>query len=217
MRDYFGSECQSKVLNSTIFKNSAILTQEQSLILIQNITTLFPNDTVYSLIYQATRNGFSISDFHSKCDGIEYTLTIIRTTNSYVFGGFTSRDWSSQQGQFESDSNAFLFSLVNPFNNLPIKMNIDLPDFAIRSDESLITFGYEIILNDNSNREISFGWPSSVNSFKLASFLNGTGSLLIGGSTGFYSSEIEVYSLNLNRNFIFFLSSSLSCKFFILF
>jgi hypothetical protein len=90
---------------------------------IENITKgVFPSDTKYTLIYQATKHGFLISDFHSKCDGILNTLMIIKTSDSYVFGGFTTKDWSQVSG-FQADSNAFIFSLINPFNR-SVKMNI---------------------------------------------------------------------------------------------
>ncbi len=168
--------------------------------MLHNLTN-FPSSTVYTLIYQATKNGFSINDLHSKCDGILNTLMIIKTTDSYVFGGFTTQDWSAQLGSFQSDSNAFLFSIINPFNQ-SVKLSISLPDFAIVSDKSEILFGYEIVLNDNSNENISYGWTSNINSYSLPSFVNDTGSLLIGGNPYFFSSEIEVYSLNLNRKII---------------
>jgi len=43
-------------------------------------------------------------------------------SDSYVFGGFTTKDWSQVSG-FQADSNAFIFSLINPFNR-SVKMNI---------------------------------------------------------------------------------------------
>ena len=39
------------------------------------------------LIYRASRDGFGADEFHSKCDGKRDTLSIIQTTNGYVFGG----------------------------------------------------------------------------------------------------------------------------------
>ncbi len=202
LNGYFGSYCQSSVLNSTIHKNSTILTQENSLILVENITnTVFPSDTTYTLIYQATRNGFSTSNFHAKCDGILNTLIIVKTSESYVFGGFTTQDWSidkNEESSFQSDSNAFLFSLVNPFG-VASKMRIDVSDVAIRSDETSINFGYEIAINDNSEKVLSYAWMDSLTSYRLPYFLNGTGSLLVGGKTSFFAHEIEAYSLNINR------------------
>ena len=39
-------------------------------------------------IYQATINGESSSKFHSKCDGISNTITLIKSAGNRRFGGF---------------------------------------------------------------------------------------------------------------------------------
>ena len=40
-------------------------------------------------MYQASRDGFGASDFHSKCNGITGTLVVVKDTNSNIFGGYT--------------------------------------------------------------------------------------------------------------------------------
>jgi hypothetical protein len=47
------------------------------------------NITKNQLLYQASRDGFGASDFHSKCNGITGTLVVVKDTNSNIFGGFT--------------------------------------------------------------------------------------------------------------------------------
>ena len=44
----------------------------------------------FYLIYQATSDGFQASNFHAKADGIANTLTIVKTTNENIFGGYTA-------------------------------------------------------------------------------------------------------------------------------
>ncbi len=39
-------------------------------------------------------------------------MTVIKTTNGYVFGGFTEQAWHSNGGWIK-DPNAFIFSLIN--------------------------------------------------------------------------------------------------------
>lgn len=46
-----------------------------------------------SLIYRASRNGWAAANFHSCCDRKRPTVTIIRSTNSYIFGGYTEQQW----------------------------------------------------------------------------------------------------------------------------
>jgi hypothetical protein len=65
-----------------------------------------------TLIYKATRDGFSASSFHAKCDGKARTYTIIKSNSNSVFGGFTAVKWaSSGDYSFTVDGYAFFFSL----------------------------------------------------------------------------------------------------------
>ncbi|KAL9963147.1 hypothetical protein ACROYT_G032322 [Oculina patagonica] len=71
--------------------------------------------------YQATVNGWSSYTFHSCCDGLGPTVTIIRV-GKYIFGGYTSLSWSYSCG-YRYDSAAFLFSLVNKPGWKPLKLD----------------------------------------------------------------------------------------------
>jgi len=62
------------------------------------------------LLYQASKDGDSSSNFHTRCDGEGPTVTIIETTSGNVFGGYTAASWSSSSG-YGVDSSAFLFRL----------------------------------------------------------------------------------------------------------
>jgi len=85
---YIGQNCEIKKveLHSEIFNYDEFEEFKRSLDLtnIQN----------WSLIYQASIDGFDASSFHSKCDRALNTLIVIKTTNSYIFGGYTEADWS---------------------------------------------------------------------------------------------------------------------------
>ena len=108
----------------------------------------------FTLIYQATVDGFQASNFHAKADGIPNTITVIQTTNGNIFGGYTAASWSLNVG-YIADSTAFLFSLVNP-QNAPYKIMIPgtYVPFAICSQLSYgPTFGngHDLCIADNSN------------------------------------------------------------------
>jgi hypothetical protein len=49
----------------------------------------------WTLLYRGTEHGFRVSHFHNKCDGKPNTVTIILTTNGFIFGGFTPVAWNS--------------------------------------------------------------------------------------------------------------------------
>ncbi len=72
----------------------------------------FPSAKQWKLQYRATRDGFTAQNFHTKCDTVANTLTIIESTNGNIFGGFTEKAWDSY-GQWYLDPKAFIFSLVN--------------------------------------------------------------------------------------------------------
>ena len=69
-------------------------------------------DQKWKLVYRASRDGFAAKDFHSKCDDVLNTLTIIKTTNSSIFGGFKLRP-IFRENTFIHDPFAVVFSLAN--------------------------------------------------------------------------------------------------------
>jgi hypothetical protein len=78
----------------------------------------------WRLIYRGTRDGFEAHEFHTKCDDLKNTLCIFKSQKfGYIFGGYTEVTWSSlsQQAEWKSDPNAFIFSLTNK-ENKPVKM-----------------------------------------------------------------------------------------------
>ena len=61
-------------------------------------------------IYQASIEGGDSSIFHSKCDNIPNTLTLIFSEKGRIFGGFTSETWDIS-GKYKDDKKSFLFSI----------------------------------------------------------------------------------------------------------
>ena len=61
-----------------------------------------------SLLYRGSRDGFKASDFHRLCDNKGETLVIIKSTDNYIFGGYTSINWESTEwnGQCGEKNNA---------------------------------------------------------------------------------------------------------------
>lgn len=147
------------------------------------------------LLYRGSRDGFGSSDFHSKCDGHSNTITMIETTKGYVFGGYTSVSWSSKEVYF-SDSNAFLFSLVNKFNHpflckvLDEAYSIDCssdygPDYGPDFGES------DIHITNNSN--ISNDSSGIFRSYSKPADLNAPNGIYFTDEKNFQVKEIEVF------------------------
>ena len=63
-------------------------------------------------LYQASIDGDSPADFHSRCDNIPNTLVLIQSGENRKFGGFTTAKWSSPSNTGGNDDPyAFLFSI----------------------------------------------------------------------------------------------------------
>ena len=153
------------------------------------------------LLYQASRDGFDNKIFHSKCDGIGRTLTVIKSQNSNIFGGYTSADWSGKG--FKYDSTAFLFSLVNKYN-VAVKMNVTISKYAIFTDPD-----YSIMFGGGFDLYCYYKQYCSCflgHSYQLPSFLtygSYDANTFLGGIQDFEALEIEVWiDGNIKNKFI---------------
>jgi len=73
-------------------------------------------------LYSASTDGNTSMAFHKKCDGKGATITVVESRTGKVFGGFSSRPWSSRKGFFSADS-AWLFKCHE--NGLGERININ--------------------------------------------------------------------------------------------
>jgi hypothetical protein len=121
MHEKFNFDINSYFIYENGLTDSTILTPYQTVDLYELCE--FYHKKSFKLLYRATRDGFSSQAFHSKCDKIPKTLTIIKVKDEpYIFGGYTKATWDGDG--YKQDRNAFLFSLVN-HDNKPIRMEIN--------------------------------------------------------------------------------------------
>lgn len=52
------------------------------------------------LLYRASENGYTASNFHSKCDKIPNTLVLVRTEFGKTIGGFTQYNWNAVSNSY---------------------------------------------------------------------------------------------------------------------
>lgn len=65
-----------------------------------------------SLIFRASRDGWSPIDFHNFCDSEGPTIVLFKSSTGKVSGGFTEISWGSVGGYVQKeDPNAFVFSM----------------------------------------------------------------------------------------------------------
>jgi len=176
----------------------------------KNLKTLLnlPQNKSWYLLFQASFDGFNVSSFHSKCDGILGTLVLIKSENSNIFGGYTEADWKIDYSN-KYDAKAFLFSLINSYN-IPVKMTISSPWNAIYSNS--IPSSTPILFGNNGNSDLSIdidyalGFSYLGNSYRVPSFLSTDPSEInsfLGGSQYFKISEIEVFSVQVDCKSIY--------------
>ena len=137
--------------------------------------------------------------FHRLCNGRANTLTIVKSTTGYIFGGYTSIAWSSV-GEFRSDSTAFLFTLTNPTNK-PMKLNIKTGQeqkavWHRSRDGPVFGDGYDLFVYDESNTNLN-NWVYSL-SYDAPNGQTGEagGKFIHGGSTNYFQTvEVEVFQV----------------------
>ena len=111
----------------TTFIEKSVIMNEDELNFIKTTMKYRINKEIKELkkLYQAKVDGDSAQMFHSKCDGIQNTLVIIKSAGNRRFGGFTTKKWCTSKenyyGNYGLDKNAFLFSLDNQKKFFPYK------------------------------------------------------------------------------------------------
>jgi hypothetical protein len=95
------------------------------------IFSMFRRKT-FRLLYRGSRDGFQASDFHRLCNGHPNTLTLVRSSNDSVFGGYSPVAWTSRNNYgHDQDLKSFLFTLRNPHNLPPQMFALTKREYAI--------------------------------------------------------------------------------------
>ena len=51
------------------------------------------NDYKWKLLYRASEHEYSAESFHEYCDDKGPTLIVIKSSEGYIFGGYTTQSW----------------------------------------------------------------------------------------------------------------------------
>lgn len=76
------------------------------------------------LVYRASRDGWLASDFHRCSDGHRATVTVVKSSGGFIFGGYADAPWHSANAPIASPGGAFLFSLHGYAKLPPTKMRL---------------------------------------------------------------------------------------------
>ena len=157
------------------------------------------NGKKWSLLYQGSRDGFRSCNFHYHCLDKSNTLTIVKSTNGNIFGGFASVKWIFEVQIWQYDQNAFIFSLVNK-ENRPL-----LFEHSSSDDHSICSYirfgpifgsGNDMVIVDNSNANTdSFSSLGATYTHPDYPFGSERAKTILAGSVFFQVQEIEVFQL----------------------
>jgi hypothetical protein len=123
----------------------------------------------FQRIYDAGTDGWNPKDFHRCCDKKGWTLTIVETTNDFIFGGFTTAEWETPEYGVirKPDPHSFLFS-VNEGSKYPITSG-DRWGIICCSGACAVfgAFGNEIRIYSDSNNNTDSCCRANGDSFEL--------------------------------------------------
>jgi len=172
---------------STVSIDSKIIKGEQARMLKKWITN---GSAKFKLVYRGSRDGFTASAFHSKCDKIKPSVTLIQSnTNNKIFGGFTDSDWTATNN-YKNSTNAFVFSITEK-EKFFLKPN--MAQYSTYSNQAyLVGFGggMDFYLCDNCNSA-----STSYSNFGHSYDNRGKAKEFLAGAYNFSVKEVEVYQV----------------------
>jgi len=138
------------------------------------------------------RDGFASGDFHKQCDNKGSTLTLIRSKDGHLFGGYSVLPWDSSY-DLKQHAEGFIFTLSNPHNIPPTKYSRNLQNtYSIHCHQSfgpIFGAGYDII--------VDYTYQNNRNYTHFTSYTDttGKGDNTFTGARYFTTTEIEVFSV----------------------
>ncbi|XP_077081868.1 interferon-induced protein 44-like [Siphateles boraxobius] len=111
------------------------LTEEQ-----RNLLCALLGNVELTLLYKASIHGYNASAFHQRCDRQGPTLLVAYNRSGYIFGGYTSVDYT-QSGRQITDEEAFLFNLQG---KIPVCIKVNSGCNARLDDGRAPNFGQQL-------------------------------------------------------------------------
>ena len=121
------------VVQPALLKDCTLLTANQQSSLSKWLATDVKLKSPWKLSYQGSRDGFGSDKFHSLCDIKGESVTIIKSSDGFVFGGYSSASWDTQNKhrQWENAPDSFIFTISNPHGIQPTQYSLIQPQYAI--------------------------------------------------------------------------------------
>jgi len=157
-------------------------------------TEWLPGKT-FELLFRSSRDGPSAASFHAACDREGPTVTLIKSSGGYVFGGYAGVPWSSPAGYigtFHVCPSAFLFTVTNPHGDPITRFMSNGDGHAVRCGDGFgPAFGYgsDLFVSGAFNDESYTNFPHSYIDTR------GRGEVTFAGGRDFTPAEVEVWAV----------------------
>lgn len=160
--------------------------------------SVLPKIRTGALLYRVSRDGASPDTFHYLCDNKGPTISIIKTIDNYIFGGYNPISWISENMYNETDD-AFLFSLSDGKFRKPYKCSLkkSKKKYSIKQSEKEFSPGF----GETNEADLFIAYKNINNSYSclgnVYSCPEGFDSttFLAGKNRGWEIADIEVYAV----------------------
>ncbi|KAK3698424.1 hypothetical protein QZH41_001190 [Actinostola sp. cb2023] len=162
--------------------------------------------THWATCYHTKNDGWSASTFHSRCNSIGPTITIIKVKD-YIFGGYSDKDW--RQRSFLDNAKleyfpykSFRFRMsgkpTNHDNLKPFKTKVHYIDNAVYGNGGYLpTFGggHDVHIANNAGSNTNSYTNLGHSYIQLRSYKQGSAKAknLLAGTYNFQPDEVEVF------------------------
>ena len=151
------------------------------------------------LLYRASRDGWTTQSFHSLCDDYSHTLVVVKTSDGYVFGGYSDQKWGGRD-KWKSSSSVFLFSLKCNAGLPPARMKVRSGQeaYAVYADASYgpcFGGGYDFLIGDGGSMEQGYTYLD--NTFEMPPGASADETFLTGlGNEDYFDlADLEVFEV----------------------
>ena len=167
-------------LLKNLFKNSDIIkTEEQKYLL---LSWLNKKSIQANLLFNSRNDGDLLTTFFNKVANKIPTLIIIKSTNNYIFGGYSSVEWKCDSN-WHPDKNSFIFSF-----DTKQKYGVKDPSQHTFGNKDFFQFGNDIRIYDkctsNNQNFVGKSCYNSPDNYQMN-----------GGNQNFIVSNYEVYEI----------------------
>lgn len=190
--EFYGLEDLVQFIDGTNFESRIIAHQDINLkkTLTGWLREDCKNARIGELLYRGSRDGFTAATFHSKCDNRGPTMTIVRSTNDCIFGGFADVSWNTS-GELIPSNRSWLY-LLKRSGKQPQKLKLtgNSNEHALYGDLSDgPMFGEnDLLIPNNCN-------TSNCSCHLGDTYEHGGDNYLFTGGPRFLVQEIEVFSV----------------------